>query len=380
MDTARAGELLGELGTSVAYIEVEDADGNVSMGSAFHVGDGVFVTASHVLRDMRVLSLATTTSGYVAHRAGDGHPPRTMLRHDGEEPTPVHRIAPIPLVINRGPYHYPDSRVDLAVFGVEKVNEHQPVLRLGDHLDDWLGEVDFVLSGVILLGYPAIPLTSRPHLFATRAEVNAVIDRYDAPFVHFIVGSLPRGGFSGGPAVSEWGQVLGVIVQSLLRDEAPPESGYVTVLGVEAIYGLLADHRMLPPQQSESWDGFWNRQEAAYGEVGEDPTGFADELLTTHARVGVIDDGYGLELYYRNDSGDWAERLEAVLSESVNLNGFAITEDANDYRRFRAPVPVGRETLLEVYEAANRMIACLKDAGLRWTGLGLEQQFSPPPE
>lgn len=379
MDTARATELLKRLGPSVAFVEVENADGDVAMGSAFHVGDGVFVTASHVLRDMRVLSVATTTTGYVPYREGHGEPPRTML-HDGDKARPVHHVRPRPLVIDRGPYHHPDPRVDLAVFGVEAVDEHQPVLRLGDHLDDWLGDIDFVLSGVVLLGYPAIPMTERPSLFAVRAEVNAVIDRYDAPYVHFIVGSLPRGGFSGGPAVSEFGQVLGVIVQSLLRDGGPPESGYVTVLGVEAIYGLLADHRMLPPEQSEGWDGFWNHQEAAYGEVGEDPTGLADRVFTSHAEVGVFDDGYALEVYYRDNTGDWAETFEAVLRESVRLHGFAITADDNRYRRFRAPVPVDRAILLEVYAAANRMVECLEDAELQWTGFGPERRFTAPAE
>jgi hypothetical protein len=42
-----------------------------------------------------------------------------------------------------------------------------------------------------------------------------MIDRYDVPHVYFILSATPRGGFSGGVAISEWGQVIGLITQSV---------------------------------------------------------------------------------------------------------------------------------------------------------------------
>jgi hypothetical protein len=55
-DAAVSRELLRELyhryGCCMAYITVEK-DGDENIGSAFHVGDGVFVTARHVVEGSR---------------------------------------------------------------------------------------------------------------------------------------------------------------------------------------------------------------------------------------------------------------------------------------------------------------------------------------
>jgi len=49
MDTSRARELFQKYGAAVAYVEVESTTGERGLGSAFHVGEGVFVTARHVV-------------------------------------------------------------------------------------------------------------------------------------------------------------------------------------------------------------------------------------------------------------------------------------------------------------------------------------------
>ena len=62
-------------------------------------------------------------------------------------------------------------------------------------------------------------MTTSPHLFAARAEVNAAVDLRFSRHVHFILSAMPRGGFSGGLAVTEGGIPLGLITSSLLADE-----------------------------------------------------------------------------------------------------------------------------------------------------------------
>lgn len=167
-----------------------------------------------------------------------------------------------------GPFLALDGRVDIAVFGVSDLDRRTPFFELGSHLDDWVGTSDFVLSEVVVLGYPPIPLAREPVLVATRAEVVAQIDRYDAPHVHFVLSSMPRGGFSGGVAYSEWGFVLGALTQSLIADGKPEEFGYFAVTSVEPIYACLANHKLLPDVQAEQWDGLWNTRGLVFSAAG----------------------------------------------------------------------------------------------------------------
>lgn len=71
MDTRQARILYHEHATAMVYVAVEQPDGTHAMGSAFHVGEGVFVTSRHVvegntIREIRVTeSLGLTTREYL---------------------------------------------------------------------------------------------------------------------------------------------------------------------------------------------------------------------------------------------------------------------------------------------------------------------------
>jgi hypothetical protein len=107
-------------------------------------------------------------------------------------------------------------------------------------------------------------MARQPILIGARAEVNAQVDLYDTDHVHFILSSMPRGGFSGGVAVSEYGFALGVVTRSLTSNYSPVEMGFMTVVGVEPIYDCLAEHLLLPDVQAEGWDEFWNSSRLAF--------------------------------------------------------------------------------------------------------------------
>jgi hypothetical protein len=119
---------------------------------------------------------------------------------------------------------------------------------LGSHLDDWINDSDFYLAPVLIMGYPPIPFSSSPRLVAVAGEVNAVIDRYDLRHPHFIVSPLPRGGFSGGPAIVDWEFSLGVVSQDLRTDSAS-EPGFTAVISVEPLWVLLDVHGIRPDEQ-----------------------------------------------------------------------------------------------------------------------------------
>lgn len=136
--------------------------------------------------------------------------------------------------------HYMSAEVTIVGF-TDKVD----AIVVGGHLDDWIGK-EFVLEPVVLFGFPPVPTSRQAELVAASGEVNAVIDRYSAEHVHFVVSPTARGGFSGGPVLLANGQLLGVVTESLTRGPEDVEPGFATALSVEPIYNILADHCVAP--------------------------------------------------------------------------------------------------------------------------------------
>ncbi|MBT2524727.1 trypsin-like peptidase domain-containing protein [Streptomyces sp. ISL-99] len=242
----------------MAYIEVESPNGDLGIGSAFHVGEGVFVTARHVVENKHIREVCMTESVYIPFTEEElrTEVPHTFLNGD----TPVHSVSNNVLALMRGPLFLPRTEVDVAIFKVQEINPRTPVIPLGSHLNDFLGQSDFVLSEAVVLGYPPIPMSTTPVLVGARAEVNAQVDLYDSCDVHFVLSATARGGFSGGLAFSEWGFALGLVTRSLLTNDGTAESGYMSVLSIEPIYECLAHHKLLPECQADGWDDLWNTQ------------------------------------------------------------------------------------------------------------------------
>lgn len=222
----------------VAFIESTDVDGDKGIGSCFHVGEGVFVTARHVVegREINVVGF-------------DDHFVNQQLLQEPEHwgKKPHGRVS-----IIDGPYFHSNPNIDVACFRVEPFPT--AYIPLGVHLDDWLGQYELVLHRTLVLGYPPIPFSDRPVLVASVGEVNALIDMYTGGHPHFVVSTMARGGFSGGPALVAYNEhnldggtaVLGLVTKSLTRDSVASEQGYMAVLTVEPIYTCLEVHGMLP--------------------------------------------------------------------------------------------------------------------------------------
>ena len=287
VDSGQAREMFTKYAAALAYVEVESPDGDLGIGSAFHVGEGVFVTARHVVEGRRINEICITESTYVPLTGPEAETTTTFIHQKGEE-VPVHWVRNRVLRLKAGPYFHPDPGTDVAVFQVHEIDPYTPIVPLGDHLDDWLGQSDFVLTEAVVLGYPPIPMTKHPVLVGARAEVNAQVDLYDSPNVHFILSATARGGFSGGVAFHEYGFALGLVTRSLLANEGASESGYMSVLTVEPIYECLSQHKLLPDCQAEIWDGFWNTDTLNFTK-GNTRDSFARAVHA--ATVAVFDDG-----------------------------------------------------------------------------------------
>lgn len=205
-----ARALFGRFSAAVAYVAVEKDDGTHGIGTATHVGEGVFVTARHVVDGHQVVEVASTEHTFV--RLPEGTDSQLTV-HVGDDEWPDHRVANESMSLASGVVFHPDPSVDLAAFRLAGCDPLTPWVPFGDHLDDWLASGEFLLSEVIVMGYPPIPMTRKPYVVAARAEVNAQVDYYDTPNVHWILSTMARGGFSGAMVIDERGLALGVVGQ-----------------------------------------------------------------------------------------------------------------------------------------------------------------------
>jgi S1-C subfamily serine protease len=220
---------------SMARVTVKTAKGDLSTGSAFHIGDGWLVTAAHVVRDVVL---------------------EEVVGYHLDQRINVEQII-----------FHPDERIDLALLKTDFELNHYMTMttihnppegfiqtdhfQIGGHLDDWLGD-ELVLSKVLLMGYPPVPFSSGPVLLAAEGEVNAIVDKYNAPHLHFVISCMGRGGYSGGPVLSEYGFLLGVLTESLIKDGAAEELGYSSAISVEPLLDLLHQNGIYPASNRET--------------------------------------------------------------------------------------------------------------------------------
>lgn len=240
-----AKDLYDQYSASMVPLIVTDMKGNEGIGTAFHVGEGSFVTARHVVANKSECKIELDLCRHgellreTEHLKGSA-----LLDH-----VPVQ-----PLV-------HPDDTKDVAVFSVPSLASltAQP---LGGHLDDWISDDQFLLNEVLVLGFPRIPLARSNVLIATRGQINAVVDLINVQNVHFIVSTMARGGFSGGAVLSEWGVTMGMVTSSLVFDGAPEELGYLTVLSVGPLLECLGRHGILPSQDAKIWAGLFDEKQS----------------------------------------------------------------------------------------------------------------------
>lgn len=207
---------------AVAYVVVETNDGDEAIGTAFHIGDGYFVTAKHVLEGNRILEVSITqrldviTEYHSAHLSAATRP-RT-LKVIGEP-------------------QYAEGDVDVAVFRVEEGSEI-PAIELSSIDDIYQSEEILLLSPVICVGYPPIPLTTHPFQVAIDAKVNAVTRVRGSNYLTYVVSATSRGGFSGGPVIDETGHAIALVTESLVRDSHLVETGFFTCLSISPAASL----------------------------------------------------------------------------------------------------------------------------------------------
>jgi S1-C subfamily serine protease len=224
---------------------VRTPEGDERIGTAFHVGEGVYLTARHVLEHNEIVSIIPYNRG---HLFRDELTVETETRTSLNGKIDIWNLKHDHLEVTGGPYYHKDNRVDVAAIRIHGVDANTPSLALGHHYDDWIADEQWLLTSGIVLGYPPVPMSNKPIQLTATVEVNGVVDTYRDRYVRFIVSGAARGGFSGGPVWHEYGFVLGMVTESL-EMLGSREPGFLTVLSIEALHELLDQHQIVPECQ-----------------------------------------------------------------------------------------------------------------------------------
>ena len=236
--------MLRYIGSACAAVIVRTPDGDQSIGSAFHVGNGIFLTARHVVDGNAVIEIIMRGGFLLEAELRAPRKPQGFINGA----TPFWNLYHGTLALQNPPLLHPDPEVDVALLTISGCDLDTPVVLLGGHYDDWIGPYDFLLDEAIVFGYPPIPMTKEPTLVVAACQVNAIVDTYRDRYVRFAISGPPRGGFSGGPAIIGEEYALGMVTESLENPSAPA-LGFFTVLSIEPLRECLEHHRVLPEIQ-----------------------------------------------------------------------------------------------------------------------------------
>lgn len=241
---------------AIGYVCVESAERGEGCGTAFHIGDGYWITARHVIEDHKILGLGTPM--------GNVHISEAAQQEFGELIQPQYTST-----VFAGAKH-PDAKVDIALLLTPGFVPKQTIVLGGDAVP--VAE-EILLEPVLLMGFPRIPgaQDQTPALVATTGEVTAVA-MLDGG-AHIFVSPIARGGFSGGPVLRSNGDCLGVAVRESFEAErstpkaesenkreaesgetvaekrSPAGLGFFGVLGVQEVRTLLETSLVVPADQ-----------------------------------------------------------------------------------------------------------------------------------
>ncbi|WP_421280871.1 S1 family peptidase [Aeromonas taiwanensis] len=218
---------------SIAYVTVQASDGTESIGTAFHIGQGYFITAKHVVYKNRIIEVGITqphskSIEYHPVPLSEDERPR-FLKVDLEPVFSAHEVD------------------DVAMFRVQE-HEGLPSIKLNSVHDIHQSEDLSLLSNVLCIGYPPIPLTTHPFQVAVDATVSALITIRGCSYLSYVVSATARGGFSGGPIINAEGQAIGLVTDSLVRDSNAVETGFMACLSISAAADLALKHGWDPDE------------------------------------------------------------------------------------------------------------------------------------
>lgn len=242
-----------ESSSAIAFIAViDDKTEKEGIGTAFHVGEGIFVTARHVVEGKEIKEIATTKRIIENYQEGKFEELSETTRN------------PYYFKIIDGPHFPNDKELDIALLKVDLLGVDLPALNLDEMTSYRINDNTYILDEVLIIGYPPIPFTIAPIQITSKARVNAVIDVHHSQHPHLIVSAIARGGFSGGPVLAKSGQVIGIVTESLIMNGESTESGFMSILCIEpVIKELINVYNFDLDAHNINWNAWWEPLYAA---------------------------------------------------------------------------------------------------------------------
>jgi Trypsin-like peptidase domain len=226
-------QLFYKLRPAIIAIETVDRSGKTGIGTGFHVGDGIVITARHVVEGMSSVRV-------IASEARGGNIKEIIPA--------ANPLADVALLRTDLDFSWYLDKVQIV--GMQYVKSDH--LQLGVEWDDFADD-SLVLFDVIVMGYPPIPTAASPTLVTIRAQVNAIVDQYPIggkhPPPNYVLSGIPRGGFSGAPMIVEAAEnrfILGVVTTALVSNHNAPETGFMAAVTIESVLQLLHENGIYP--------------------------------------------------------------------------------------------------------------------------------------
>jgi hypothetical protein len=168
---------------SIFKIEVENSDGDLSLGTGFlYSSKDVVVTNKHVIKDRKIISITNDLN-----QPFNFDPLRTKSSNNND-------IALI----------YLKEKLDIEG------------LIPSENLD--------ILAEIITMGYPRVPTSRNVSLVIHRGQVNSTIENFQGNQL-FLISARTSPGSSGSPIIDKTGRFIGIVSENLFEQEFFKEKG-----------------------------------------------------------------------------------------------------------------------------------------------------------
>lgn len=218
---------------SVVPIVGEKANGDPDIGTAYYIGDNLFVTAAHCITGLKRFKLLIKNKPIALEE---------VWFFDGIDPE-IYDLS----IVKAG------KEVDLPPFMLDEAS---------------------VLDSVLVMGYPPIPgfdavLVSEKAFISTdlqqlmtktsEGQVVAVETSYMSQMEYFIINARVKGGNSGGPVINKLGKVVGTIFQLPMDSQGGSDGGRYDLMGFGVCFpskytkSLMDNHKISKVNQEDEY-------------------------------------------------------------------------------------------------------------------------------
>lgn len=188
---------------SVVKIENINKVGDSSIGTGFVIKYGIhqlIITNKHVIDESKKLNILTKDDSIINYE------------------TP-----------------FLDPKRDIAII---------PIKNKIDVVEFYLSLNIEILSDIITIGYPSIPMTKLAYQVYHKGEVNSFVeDYYDNKL--FIISAKTSSGNSGSPVIDKSGMVIGIVTEELFEKDLFKDKGklpYYAAIPTEEIYVVISNY------------------------------------------------------------------------------------------------------------------------------------------